>query len=383
MNMSRDRLAPAAGQGTSASNVAATVRSRAEFSSSHGLDAFVQFSACGSRDLTVAATLRGKSGVRWTNFAIGTAIVGAFLFACALRAAELRQPKPVPRLQAIPLPRQEISFQRDGIEIARYCFATNQNRPFVYPIIGPSGRSLTRMGHPRDPESHSHHNSVWLSHHDVNGSDFWGDGGKARIVHQRLEQIEDGDARAFVRTSSVWLGTNQTVLLRERRQTGLQLLLHDEWILIIDVQLEAASTEVTFGKTPFGLIGVRMAKTLGVNDGGGTIRNSSGGVNEQEVFWEPARWVDYSGPITANAVEGLTLFDHPDNPNHPAVFHVRNDGWMGPSLTFAEPRGLVPGKPLKLRYGLFVHAGMPAAKEVEFRWKKFAEEAPVDFPAQK
>lgn len=319
----------------------------------------------------------------WAKIRIGMAIAAVFLFTCASNAAEASTPKPVPRLQAIPLPHQEISFKRDGVEIARYCFATNQNRPFVYPIVGPSGRALTRMGHPRDPESHSHHNSVWLSHHDVNGSDFWGDNGKSRILHQRIEQIEDGETRAFVRTSSVWLGTNQTVLLRERRQSSVQLLPRDEWILVIDVQLEATSAAVTLGKTPFGLIGVRMAKTIGVNDGGGTIRNSAGGVNEQEVFWKPARWVDYSGPITPNAVEGLTLFDHPANPNHPAVFHVRNDGWMGAALTFAEPRVLAPGKPLALRYGLFVHSGTPAVKEIDARWKEFADEPLADFPPLK
>ena len=320
------------------------------------------------------------NNAHWAKTRIGPAMAALLLFTCASHAAEPSKPKPVPRLQAIPLPRQEISFQRDGIEIARFNFATNQNRPFVYPILGPSGRSLTRMGHPHDPESHSHHNSVWLSHHDVNGLDFWGDNGKGRILNQRIEQIEDGDTQAFVRTSSAWLETNRTVLLREQRQTTVQLLPRDEWVLLIDVQLESASGEVTLGKTPFGLIGVRMAKTIGVNDGGGTIRNSTGGVNEKEVFWKPARWVDYSGPITASAVEGVTLFDHPSNPNHPSVFHVRNDGWMGASLTFAEPRVLAPGKPLKLRYGLFIHAGMPPAQSIEFRWKAFAAEPLADFP---
>src|SRR4030095_844411 len=111
----------------------------------------------------------------------------------------------------------------------------------------------------------------------------------------------------------------------------------DEWLLIMDVQLDARNGPVTLGKTPFGLIGVRMAKTIGVNDGGGTIRNSEGAVNESEVFWKTARWVDYSGPITARASEGIVLMDHPDNPHHPAVYHVRNDGWMGASLTFAGP----------------------------------------------
>ena len=90
------------------------------------------------------------------------------------------EPKPVPRMQAVPLPRDEVSFQRDGEEIARFRFAQDQRRPFIFPIIGPSGRSLTRMGHPHDPITHSHHNSVWFSHQFVGGVNFWGDDGGRR-----------------------------------------------------------------------------------------------------------------------------------------------------------------------------------------------------------
>ena len=115
-----------------------------------------------------------------------------------------------------------------------------------------------------------------------------------------------------------------------------------------------------------------MAKTIGVNDGGGTIRNSEGGVNEAGVFWKSAKWVDYSGPITATATEGITLMDHPSNPNHPSIFHVRNDGWMGASLTHQAPRTIEPGQPLRLRYGLYVHAGMPDTKVLEQRWVEFS-----------
>jgi len=116
-----------------------------------------------------------------------------------------------------------------------------------------------------------------------------------------------------------------------------------------------------------------MAKTIGVHDGGGMIRNSEGGVNEAGVFWKPARWVDYSGPITPEAVEGLTLMDHPRNPNHPSVFHVRNDGWMGASLTFSNPRILEPGKPLRLCYGLYVHRGLPTKEQLDRRWTGFSK----------
>ena len=291
------------------------------------------------------------------------------------------EPKPVPALQLIPQPYDQLSFQRDGREIARYHFGRELRRPFVFPLIGPAGRSLTRMGHPRDPESHSHHNSVWVSHHIVNGVDFWGDRTKGRIIHQRVEKLEDegGDAAAIVATNHWVNEADGKILLRERRRTEVRLLEAGEYFLLIDLRLEAPDGQpATLGKTPFGLLGVRMAKTIGVHDGGGRIRNSEGGVDEKQVLWKPARWVDYSGPVTAGAVEGVTLMDHPSNPNHPTTFHVRDDGWMGASLTFDADRKIEPGKPLNLRYGLFVHSGAPAPERINDRWTDFSK---LDPPA--
>ena len=293
----------------------------------------------------------------------------------AALAADLALPnaKPVPVAQAIPLPHHEASLQRQGLELARLHYEPDGLRPFVYPVIGPSGRSLTRMGHPHDPVTHSHHNSVWISHHDVNGVSFWDDRGKGRIVVQRAEQFEDGDDEAAVLTVAEWRADG-VAALTERRRTAIRLMPNNEWMLLIDLQLESAGTNaVTFGKTPFGLVGVRMAKTIGVHDGGGTIRNSEGGVNEKGVLWKPARWVDYSGPITATAREGLTLMDHPANPNHPTTFHVRDDGWMGASLTHHGARLLKIGEPLRLRYALYVHAGAPDTTTIQRQWDAFAK----------
>jgi hypothetical protein len=283
-------------------------------------------------------------------------------------------PKQVPLMQVLPQPEQQVSIQRDGAEIARYHFGLDARRPFIFPVIGPSGRSLTRMGHPQDPEGHRHHYSVWISHNDVNGLSFWDDGSKGRIVHQRVEKFEDTDDHATLITKNHWINeTNNTVLLIERRTTRAQPLPNGEWLLVIDLQFEPKDKAVTFGKTPFGLIGVRMAKTICINDGGGTIRNSEGAEGEKDIFWKPAKWVDYSGPITAKAIEGITLFDHPSNPNHPAAFHVRSDGWMGASLSFNGPMIVDPGKPLMLRYALYVHSGMPAIEQIQKQWDEFAK----------
>ncbi len=305
------------------------------------------------------------------------------VFICSyllLTPAASAQPKPVPRMQAVPQAYDQVSFQRDGSEIARFHFGSTLKRPFVFPMIGPAGRSLTRMGHPHDPLGHSHHNSVWISHNDVGGVNFWGDAGKnlGRIVHQRVEKLTDGDDEASVTSLNHWIedATKKTLLI-ERRKTTVQLLEKGEWVLILDLQFEA-NDEVTIAKSAFGMIGVRLAKSIGVNDGGGTIRNSGGAINEKEVFWKPAKWVDYSGAITDKAIEGITLFDHPANPNHPSVYHVRNDGWMGASLTFDAPRTIAPGKSLRLRYGLYVHGGQPNVESLEARWAIFAKTSVAD-----
>ncbi len=290
-----------------------------------------------------------------------------------IAAQEVPEPKPVPRLQVIPQAYDQASFQRDGVEIARYHFGPGLERPFLFPMIGPSGRSLTRMGHPRDPESHSHHNSVWLSHADVGGVDFWSDRRLGTVRQKRIVKYEDEGEKSYLVEEDEWVDKDGKVLLNETRQVSVILLEGKEWLLIIDSTFTANDKPVTLGKTPFGFIGVRMAKTIGVNDGGGRIRNSEGGVNEKEIFWKQARWVDYSGAIETGRIEGITLFDYPGNPNHPSSFHVRNDGWMGASLNLEGPREIAPDKPLHLRYGLYVHSDLKPPAEIDKRWKGFAQ----------
>jgi hypothetical protein len=286
---------------------------------------------------------------------------------------DLPAAKPVPRMQVIPLPGGQASIERDGQEISRYHFGPELRRPFLFPLVGPSGKSLTRMGHPRDANGHSHHNSVWVTHHDVGGVAFWNDAptSKGRIVHRRVTRYEDADEEALIDVVSAWQDDTGRVLLEESR--AMRFIPQDggQWLLVLDLSFAAPKEPVTLGKTNFGMIGVRMAKTIGVHDGGGMIRNSAGGVNEAGVHEKPARWCDYSGPITKDAREGITLFDHPANPNHPTVFHVRDDGWMGAALTFADPRTIEPGKPLKLRYGLWIHAGVPTAEAIEEEFAAF------------
>lgn len=305
-----------------------------------------------------------------------------FAFACAAAHAQALSPKAIPRLQALPLPHHEISFQRDGVELTRFHYDPTDKRPFLYPVNGPSGSTLTRMGHPHEPFTHSHHNSLWLAHHDVNGVSFWEDRGPAQMTCVRVDDVADSDKFASATVLNSWAVTNQVLLWERRRMTVMPLPVN-EWMLVIDTRFDAARGPVTFGKTAFGLISVRMARSIGVNDGGGLIRNSEGGVNEAGIFRKPARWVDYSGAIASNVIEGITFFDHPSNPNHPSAFHVRNDGWMGSSLTLDQEIIVTTNKPLQLRYGFYMHRGLPDLKALESRWLTFSKSTATNLPKAK
>ena len=67
------------------------------------------------------------------------------------------------------------------------------------------------------------------------------------------------------------------------------------------------------------------------------ILNSAGQLNEAEAFRKPARWVDYSGPITHERRPASRSWITRRNPNHPSPFKVRDNGWMGVSLTLDCP----------------------------------------------
>jgi len=317
----------------------------------------------------------------------------ATILAANLVSAEeltVSQAPPVPPLQVYPQPYDQAAFVfvPNQMELVRFHFGPTLFRPFLHPVRSPSGWELTRMGHPHDPVSHSHHNSVWMSHADVNKSDFWSDRTQARIICRRVVEYgelpgtpdQDGSPpTAWLRAEIEWVSEQGIPLLKEQRSITLRLLDRGEkawveprsaisngYLVIIDsVFTPATEAPVTFGETPFGLIGVRMTKTIGVRDGGGRLLNSEGGINEKAVFRLPARWMDYSGPVTVEKQAGIALFDHPGNPGFPNPFHVRDDGWMGICLTFNGPMTLEKGSTLRLRYGLWCHDDVPKPEDIE------------------
>lgn len=289
-----------------------------------------------------------------------SALLLSFVWPCALLAEE---PFAFKRCELLPLPEHQVSFQVDGVEKTRWHFGNEYPRPFFYPFNGPSGTSLTRMGHP-GAENHDHHRSVWFAHHDVGGTDFWSDRTEGRVRQKHWYCYRDGDDEAIMACLSGWYDGEGKELMEQDVVAALIPMDGGEHALEIQITMRppAKAESVELGKTNFGFLAVRVAKTVSVHFGGGKLTNSEGQQGEPSIFGEPARWMDYSGPVATGrgldrkmVIEGITYFDHPNNPRYPTHWHVREDGWMGASFCMHEGLTITKDAPLTLRYLLHAH----------------------------
>lgn len=286
-----------------------------------------------------------------------------------------------PRCEIIPIDGHQFSFRIDGIEKTRWHTGIDYPRPYFFPLNGPSGESLTRMGHPGAP-NHDHHQSVWFAHHDVEGHSFWAYSGEGTIRQKEWLSIEDGEEEGVFSALLGWFAPEGVELLEQELVVAIRPHAGGSYELEIQFTLRPPGKRelIRLEKTNFGLLAVRVAKSISTHFGGGRLTNSDGIEGEKEIFGKEARWMDYSGPVAIGTGdgrswtdEGITFFDHPDNPRHPSHWHVRDDGWMGASFCFDEGYDVTPENALTLRYLLHLHSGEVDSKEAEKVFDAFSK----------
>lgn len=251
-------------------------------------------------------------------------------------------------------------------------------QPVIWPIIGPTGKQMTRswpVGPRLEGEvtDHPHHRSLWFSHGDVNGLDFWGefappttplDPDHPLIAHRSFVKIGQEGPTAVVITKDDWMHKD-TKVCEDVRTIHFGAEEEVRWI-DFQIELRATDDDVTFGDTKEGSFGIRVPGTMKVDAKlGGHIVNSNGQTDEH-AWGEPAAWVSYSGPIDGETL-GITVFNHPSSFRFPTCWHVRTYGLFAAN-PFAErqfPKSsstqgavtLHPGESITLRYVVFFHTG--------------------------
>lgn len=260
--------------------------------------------------------------------------------------------------------------------ISAYHYHPYLIKPYIYPVVGPTGKNLTYD----TPGDHLHHRSIWYGHHDVNGVNFYYEGGgEGRVVHQEFLRWFEGDRPGFV-ARNLWNAPDGRSILSDLLELRFEDLGDGEWYLDFALTLVAEFGPVTMSDTKeAGLPLLRVADGIDELDGG-RITAADGSVGEKETFGKRAPWVDYSGP-SGNpyspdpAWQGIAMFDHPSNPNHPPGLFTRSYGPISTREGFMWDGGCTmnEGDRLTLRTRFYIHRGDAAQADVAGHYQRYAE----------
>ncbi len=279
-----------------------------------------------------------------------------------------------------------VTIQIDGQPFTEYLVFSGA-KPILWPIIGPSGKPLTRAypmaEGPNEKTDHIHQRSVWFTHGDVNGVCFWSEiKNHGFIRHREFVKVASGPT-AVVITRNDWVDHDEKKVCEDERALTFGQDGENRWI-DFDITLKATNGPVTFGDTKEGTMGVRVAGTMKVDAKlGGKIVNSDGLV-DKDAWGKPASWVDYYGPVD-DQVAGIAILNHPSSFRYPTYWHVRTYG-----LFAANPFGvrdfkndktldgsytIEPGKSISLRYRIVFHKGDEKQGQIAEMWEKYQKVA--------
>ena len=246
-----------------------------------------------------------------------------------------------------------------------------KSRPDFYPVYSPSGREVTCTCAYR----YNHHKSIFIGHADVNGINFFHDNNPTRsnlgdIVLEKSQHTID-ESGGHVITHNSWITKAGVRLLDEERNFTV-FLGENAHIIDLTSTLIASQTDLTFAQDNHAFLGVRVADTIDVEDGG-TILNANGQRNEEEAMRQSADWTDYSGVVAGKTV-GITLMNHPSNP--PSAFFTRNYGTFLTNFTLLDQYKLPCGERLTQRFRILIHEGNAAEANVKDYYNQFIEMSP-------
>ena len=261
-----------------------------------------------------------------------------------------------------------------------------RSKPVLYPVVGPLETPLTRK-YPLEEKSegeesdHPHHASLWYTHGDVNGIDFWAVGeNKGKIIHQEFLEMK---GNSFT-SSNFWKDGEGKTICQDQRTLSFHEFGQNGRAIDIEITLMATVEDLVLGDTKEGSMGIRMAPEFRLRGkvARGSCLNSEGAVGKS-IWGKRASWVSYWAKFDEQNL-AISIFDHPSNPRHPTWWHARDYGLVaanpfGQHDFEGKPKGtgdmkLNLGEKVTFKYGFLFHLGDPLDSNVAQKYLEWSKE---------
>lgn len=293
--------------------------------------------------------------------------------------------------------KDRVDFEAGKHLVATYRFEKEQSKPYFYPLNALPGVGVTEDG----PKDHVHHRSAWFCHGDVvpeglqlkdkikgvAGVDFWSERkGHGKIVCVKVEAPKAVKGGVVVVTKNEWRTADGTKVLDETRAITFRHLGPGQNLIEIVAELFATDYALEFADTKEGAMGIRIKASAQVDKkAGGRMTNAEGKQDQAGCWGRVSAWCDYSGPVAEGTTAGLAVFADATNPVDTA-WHARDYGLLAGNpfgrdkhAKFPDRKGndatvkVKKGESLRLRYGLYLHAGDAKEGKVKEAYEAFAK----------
>ena len=281
------------------------------------------------------------------------------------------------------------------------------NKPYLYPVHGPTGAAMTR-NYPMklvegERHDHPHHRGINFGHENIGGADSWSEQltwvelaknprhaklvasrvkSLGSIKHRSYEKLIANDEHALVVELCDYLDASGKAVLSEKRRMTFRAGKNHR-LIDFDQDLIASEGAVFFEDKKDAGLSIRVPTSMDVtSEKGGTIVNSEG--DRDKAAWsKKAKWCDYNGPVGDERL-GVAILNHPSSFRHPTGWHVRTYGlftanpFAGRQFDRNAPDAgfeLKVGKRIKLRHRILFHKGDEKQAKVAKAFEAYAKEA--------
>lgn len=258
----------------------------------------------------------------------------------------------------------------DDVTFTSYRYGDGQKYPYFYPLNGPaSGISVTTESSLPYP----HHRSLWFACDKVNGGNYWQEGNeRGQIISRGPEILENSPTKIHIKDICDWKQPDESPVIIDERDIIITAPSDNLRIIDFTITLNAL-TDIAILNTNHSLFSARMNSDLSVKSGG-VLNNAEGKSGEKETAGVESSWCDYYGE-RFGIIEGLAIFDSPQNVWYPSKWFTRDYGFFSPTnMNWKEGDFTIKkSESIIFEYRVIVHTGTTEQAGIKKLYSQWAE----------